>query len=132
MAEYENSTEVSASADALFDYLSDVGNLPEYFSRIRSATPAEGEAVHTVAETPDGRTVEGEAWFRVDRGAKRLEWGSEGPSDYSGHLDVTAVGDRSRVEVHVSTSRVESPEVQRGVDETVAAIKRAVEDGAAA
>ncbi len=127
MAEYQNATEVSAPADTLFDYLSDVGNLPDYFSRMRSATPAEGEAVRTVAEGPGGKTVEGEAWFRVDRDALRVDWGSEGPGDYSGHLQVTPTDAGSRVEVHISTDRVESDQVQQGVDETVATIKQKVE-----
>lgn len=128
MAEYHGSTTVSAPADSLFAYLSDVGNLPEYFSRMRSARAVDGgQAVQTVAQGPDGQTVEGEAWFRVDGDRKRLEWGSEGGNDYSGSLDVTPSGDGSRVEVHISTGRVESEQVQQGVDETVATIKQKVE-----
>lgn len=72
MTDFEHATDVQAGADALFDYLADVSNLPEYFDRMTSAAPAEGEAVHTTALIdPDGegeRKVEGEAWFRVDDG----------------------------------------------------------------
>ncbi len=132
MTDYTGSSRVDAPADALFDYLSDVGNLPDYFSRMRAAEPGEGEEVHTVAEGPDGQTVEGDAWFRVDQGAKRIEWGSEGPNDYHGHLDVTEEGRSSRVEVHISTARVTSGEVDRGIEDTLAAIRRLVEDEGAA
>jgi len=132
VTDYTGSSRVDAPADALFDYLSDVGNLPDYFSRMRSAAPGEGEEVHTVAEGPDGQTVEGDAWFRVDQEAKRVEWGSEGPNDYHGHLDVSEEGRSSRVEVHISTARVTSDEVDRGIEETLASIRRLVEDEGAA
>lgn len=128
VADYENTTQVSAPADTLFDYLADIDNLPAYFARMKSARPVDGgDAVHTVAEGPDGQTVEGEAWFRVDRAALRIEWGSQGESDYSGYLDVTPAGAGSQVEVHISTARVRSDSVQDGVDETVRTIKAKVE-----
>lgn len=132
MTDHTGSSRVDAPADALFEYLSDVGNLPDYFSRMRSAERGEGEEVHTVAEGPGGQTVEGDAWFRVDRDAKRIEWGSEGPNDYHGHLDVTEEGRSARVEVHISTARATSGEVDRGIEETLASIRRLVEDEGAA
>src|SRR5699024_3042275 len=112
MTDYENTTDVTASPDALFDYLADIGNLPEYFARMRSATlVGQGDAVHTVAELPDGQVVEGEAWFRVDRENRRIAWGSEGPSDYHGELAVSGTDGGARVWVKVSTARVESEQV---------------------
>jgi hypothetical protein len=85
MADYERAQTVEAPAGALFEFLSDVGNLPRYFERMTAAEPAGGEAVRVRAEI-DGHVQEGEAWFRVDRDALRVEWG---------------------VGVHVSTERVE-------------------------
>lgn len=129
MGEYQATASASAPADALFDYLSDVANLPEYFARTKTAEMAGPGAVRTTAEV-NGKTVEGEAWFKVDQAAKHLEWGSEGPNDYRGYVDATSQGDGSQVEVHISTERVESDQVQQGVDETVATIKRLVEGSA--
>ena len=107
MADYERAQTVEAPAGALFEFLSDVGNLPRYSERMTAAEPAGGEAVRVRAEI-DGHVQEGEAWFRVDRDALRVEWGSEGPNDYHGWLDVTDEGGgRSTVAVHVSTERVE-------------------------
>jgi uncharacterized membrane protein len=83
MADYERSQTVEAPAGALFGFLADVGNLPRYFEQMTSAEPAGAEAVRVTAEV-DGREQEGEAWFRVDQEAKRVEWGSEGPNDYHG------------------------------------------------
>ncbi len=78
---------------------------------------------------PDGQEVEGDAWFTVDDEAQRIEWGSEGPNDYHGYVDVTASGDGSSVEVHLHTTRVEDgdSQVDDGIRETLANIKRQAE-----
>lgn len=129
MGDFTGSTTVDVSASALFDYLSSVRNLPRYFTGMTSAEPGDGEEVHTTAKLPDGREVEGDAWFRVDDGAQRIEWGSEGPNDYHGYVDVTASGDGSQVEVHLHTTRVDDgdADVERGIQETLANIKRQAE-----
>ncbi len=57
MGDYTGSIKVEQSGDELFRYLSDVGNLPQYFSRMTSAEPGTGAEVKTTAELPDGRTV---------------------------------------------------------------------------
>lgn len=117
----------------MFDYLSQVANLPRYFTRMTSAQPGDGQEVHTTARMPDGQEVQGDAWFRVDRDAQRIEWGSEGPNDYHGYLDVRPAdgGHSSEVEVHVHTTRVGdgNSELQDGLRETLANITRQVEDG---
>jgi uncharacterized membrane protein len=130
MADYERSQTVEAPAGALFDFLADVGNLPGYFEQMTSAEPAGGEAVRVTAEV-DGREREGEAWFRLDREGRRVEWGSEGPNDYHGWLDVTDQGGgRSTVAVHVSTERVEDrpDEINQGLERTLENVKRLVEE----
>ncbi len=127
MAEPVRDTVVGMEADELFAFLSDIENLPTYFSRMKEASPAEGEAVHVVATSPDGEERRGEAWFRVLRDAHRLEWGSEGPNDYSGALDLDPLdGDRCKVTVSVHTVRVgASEEVDRSLEETLANIEAA-------
>ena len=134
MGDFTGTTTVSASAESVFDYLADVSNMPKYFSRMTSARPGTGDEVQTTAKMPDGSEVEGAAWFRVDADARHIEWGSEGPNDYHGHVDVTADGDESSVEVHLHTTRVEdgNVEVQDGVRETLSNIRRLVEGTGAA
>lgn len=133
MADFTGTTTVSVPTTALFGYLSDVANLPKYFSRMTSAQPGQGEEVRTTAKMPDGTEVQGDAWFRVDEQAQRIEWGSEGPSEYSGYLDVRPSGDGSEVEVHLHTTRVEpgDSEVQAGVEETLANIRSQAESAGA-
>jgi len=125
MTDYSGTITVSLAPAALFEYLSDVSNLPRYFARMTSAEKGEGEEVRTTARMPDGTEVQGDAWFRVDESAQRLEWGSEGPSEYSGSLDVQASGDGSEVTVTLTTTRTSEgdPEVQQGIEQTLASIQ---------
>ncbi len=125
MADFDGTTAVSVDPQALFAYLSDVGNLPRYFSRITSAEAGKGEEVHTAATMPDGTQVQGDAWFRVDEAAQRIEWGSEGPSAYSGYLQVRPASTGAEVEVHLHTTRVPDgdQQVRDGIAETLANIK---------
>ncbi len=129
MADFTSNTQVDASESALFGYLSDVSNLPRYFVRMTSAEAGDGEEVRTTATMPDGREVRGNAWFRTNGEDKTVEWGSEGPSSYRGTLEVSGEGSQSRVEVRLHTTRVHDadPEVQEGIEQTLANIKRLVE-----
>lgn len=135
MADFSSSTTVNASSQALFDYLSDVSNLPKYFARMTSAKPGEGDEVKTTAKMPDGTEVQGDAWFTVDDSAQSIEWGSENnDSNYGGQLKIDADGDSSSVTVTLHTTRVEAgdSQVQDGLAETLANIKRLVEESGAA
>lgn len=130
MGDYEKSQDVGAPAGQLFGYLSDIRNLPRYFTAMTRAEPAGQDAVRVAADL-DGIIREGEAWFRVDRERRHLEWGSEGPNDYHGYLDVTGDGGTSLVTVFLHTERHDSSEIDRGITETLAAVERLVEAGQA-
>lgn len=98
MGTYEQSIAVAVPPARLYAYLSDVDNLPEYMPRITQAHAVDdGEAVDVTARIdPEGeepQTVHGEAWLRVREEGRGLEWGSQGPNDYHGELDVDAADD---------------------------------------
>lgn len=130
MADHEMSIEVSAPAQQLFEYLADVRHLSDYFASMTSAEPAEGDAVHVVADV-NGNRVEGEAWFRVERGQQHLEWGSEGENGYRGALDVTGESDASQVTVTLHTEHGEPAQIESGIRSTLDEVKRLVESGPA-
>jgi uncharacterized membrane protein len=134
MGDFQASTTVDADANALFDYLSQVSNLPRYFARMTSAEPGDGAEVHTVARMPDGKQVAGDAWFTVDPVTHRIEWGSEGPNDYRGSLEVSSTSSGAEVRAQLHTTRVadDNAEVQQGLEETLATVKQLVEQQAAA
>jgi hypothetical protein len=60
MGDFQATTTVTAAEGALFDYLSQVQNLPHHFGQMTSAEPGDGEQVHTTARLPDGQQVDGE------------------------------------------------------------------------
>ena len=129
MGDFTGTTTVDVDTTKVFDYLSEISNLPKYFARMTSARPGDGREVKTTAKMPDGQEVQGDAWFTVDDSAQRIEWGSEGPNDYHGYVDVRPAGSGSEVEVHIHTTRVPdgNSEIQDGVRETLAKIKQQVE-----
>lgn len=129
MGDHERSTTVDAEPGVLFDYLSDVENLPRYFAAMRSAEPAGGDQVHTVADV-DGTTREGDAWFVAEADSRTIRWAAPVPHDYSGELAVEGAGAGSQVTVRLHTEHVDGPAIDRGLDETLATIKRNVEQGA--
>jgi uncharacterized membrane protein len=129
MGDYEQTTTVSADADALFRYLSDVNNLPDYFAAMKSAEPAGGDAVHTVADV-NGTERAGEAWFTADEEARSIRWGAQGENHYGGELEVTGAETGSQVTVRLHTEHGDGQTIQDGLAETLAQIKRNVEAGA--
>jgi hypothetical protein len=136
MGDYEKSTTIAIAPAALFGYLSDVRNLPAYMPRLTSARPqADGKVDVTAHIDPaDGpeRDVEGEAWIKVTHEGRTLQWGAPGPHDYHGELDVDPgpADGTSTLTVRLHTERAEGDDVDRGVQETVDGIKRAVEEHA--
>jgi hypothetical protein len=113
-----------------------VRNLPAYMPRLTSARPqADGKVDVTAHIDPaDGpeRDVEGEAGIKVTHEGRTLQWGAPGPHDYHGELDVDPgpADGTSTLTVRLHTERAEGDDVDRGVQETVDGIKRAVEEHA--
>jgi hypothetical protein len=136
--DYERSTTVDRPVDDLFAYLSQVENLPEYFSRITNARPVTGEQVEVDAtldadrlppevghQAGDGeKAVHGQAWFRVDADHRKVEWGAAGPHDYHGELEVDGAQSGSQVTVRLHTLHDDAEAINQGLDETLANIQR--------
>lgn len=133
MGDYEESTTVAVSARELFSYLQDLQNLPHYLPRLTSVRSNGGDkytvTAHIEPEGGEPRDVEGEAWMSVKAEGRTLAWGSAGPNDYAGELDVDPGDDEgsSRLTVRLHTERVDGPSIEDGLKETLAGVKRAVE-----
>ena len=137
MGDYERSITVNVAPDTLFDYISDIENLPAYLPRLTSARKLEGDKVVVTAQiAPEGepeQEVESEAWMRVRTAGQRLEWGSTGPNDYHGELDVDA-GDEdgtSTLTVRLTTLREEGSEIEQGLQEALDGVRDKVEQAEA-
>ena len=133
MGDYERSTSVAVPPARLFTYLADVRQLPAYLPRLTSATPTHDDKVQVTAhiDPPDGpaRDVESEAWMKIVADGRTLHWGSPGPNDYHGELDVDpgADADTSTLTIRLHTERVDGPSVEDGLAEALEGIRRAAE-----
>lgn len=131
MSTYRRTRTLRAGEDRVFEYLADVSNLPRYFDRMTSAEPAGGDTV-TVTAQEHGETEHGDAWFRVDRTARRIQWGSEGDTDYSGTIDLRADQDRTIVDIELHTKHT-NDEIDQSLDATLDHIQDQIEkDGGTA
>jgi uncharacterized membrane protein len=137
MGNHEHSIPVNVPAARLFEYLANVDHLPEYMPRIKEAHLVADDRVDVTAEKPTvdgtGETVEGEAWLKVRKEGRRLEWGSPGPHDYRGELEVdeTASGE-SKLTVRLHTEHGDEDAVDAGLIEAVERIRTLAEHYAVA
>jgi hypothetical protein len=123
MPEYERSVSLDVSEDEAYRYLSNTKNLPSYIATMVTAQPEDGDRLRVAAEV-GGRREEGEASFRTDAEAHKMEWGSEANPRYHGWLEVSGSASSSSVKIHISTDREEeADEAERALDQTVANIR---------
>ncbi len=98
--DFEQSTTVNAPADRIFEYLSDVRNVPQYLPTVTHAEPQSEGRIRTQGHAGD-REYDSDGHFHVDQQRKRLEWGSDGENEYGGWMEVSGTGDQSEVKVHI-------------------------------
>ncbi len=132
MTTHTSTVQIDVSAERLWTYLSDVENLPEYLPQMTSAHRTSGDTVQVTAQIDPSdqpaQEVEGEAWFTVKEQGKTLTWGSQGPNNYQGQLDIDAAGDSAcELTVRINSERAQSEDVEAGVQRTAEGIKRAAE-----
>lgn len=82
----------------MFDYLSDVGHLPDYLPPITDASRKGEDGIALKGEIK-GQEFTNEGYLRADRGQRRLEWGADAERTYSGFLTVQEAGGGSLVSV---------------------------------
>ena len=129
MPEYTRSLTVDADPDELFEYLSKVENLPEYFSRMREAHSVTGDQVKVTARVPDaessggGGEVEAYTSFEIDADHRALKWGladwaTRSAHTYHGELTVTPAEHGATVEVTLHTDHNDDA-ITDGIDDTL-------------
>lgn len=89
--EYSGTHRIQAPADQVFEYVSDVRNLPKYLPTTKSAQPQGEDRVQVQGEA-QGHQYNADGYFRKDEAGHRLEWGSDGEINYSGTLEVRDAG----------------------------------------
>lgn len=124
MTEYERSIDIRRSAEEVFEFVEDIQRLPDYFPQITSVQQLEEDKIRTTAHIePPGqpaRDVQGEAWFRVRTAGQSLEWGSVGPNNYKGELDVDPKDSSScTLTVRIITDNGDPDSVRDGLEKAV-------------
>ncbi|MGB3258057.1 MAG: SRPBCC family protein [Ornithinimicrobium sp.] len=132
MSTHTSTVQIDLPAARLWAYLSDVENLPDYLPQMSSAHRTGGDTVNVTAQInpsdQPAREVEGEAWFTVKEEGRTLTWGSKGPNNYEGQLDIDAVSDSAcELTVRINSERAQSDDVEAGVQRTAEGIKQAAE-----
>lgn len=129
MPVFKSSVSIEQPADAVFDFVRDVRNLPRYFDECTAADSTDGDRVR-VTTREDGRTTAGEAWFRIHEGhRRRIEWGSDGPDDYHGWLEVDPEGAVCSVTVEIHTSADGERSLDESLDRILYTLKGILEPG---
>jgi ribosome-associated toxin RatA of RatAB toxin-antitoxin module len=123
--EHEQTTRIAVAPDRLYRTIADIGNLTRFIPPLRSVRRTDAEHVEVDAQY-QGHEQHGQAWFRTDDAAKRVEWGSEG-QPYRGWMQVEDDGDGSRLTLHVTTERLSSEhlgEVKGYVASTIESLRK--------
>lgn len=89
--EYRGSRKIQASPEEVYEFVSDVRNLPKYLPTTKRAEPQGPERVE-VEGNAHGHSYHADGMFKKDAQNHRLEWGSDGEIRYSGHLEVMPAG----------------------------------------
>ena len=97
MPMYTDQTDVAASPDSVFRFVSDIANLPKYLPTVHGARSQPSERVEVDGQA-NGHAYHSTGWFNVDAAGRIMTWGSDGANDYSGKMEVSGEGDRSKVQ----------------------------------
>jgi hypothetical protein len=112
MSDYERSIVVQAHPDKIFDFVSKVENVPQYLPTVQKAELQSGDRIRVRGEVA-GHTYDNDGYFRADKEARRLEWGSDGEKRYSGWLQVEQMEDPSTAKVIAHIAFAMSDEQQQ-------------------
>lgn len=139
MSEYERSLTMQVSPQAVFDFVSNVQNLPRFMPTTQRAQSLAEEQVRVEGEVK-GHRYAAEGTFHADASTRRLEWKAD-EGYYAGWLQVRPAGDgaSSDVTVHIALQgyapgttpqqRPSDQQIEQGLADALAAIKAAIETG---
>lgn len=128
MGEFHRAIKIKAEPQAVFDFVSQIDNLPKYLPTVREAKPQSGERILVEGEAA-GHQYSNDGNFRVDQSRKRMEWSSDGENDYRGWLEVKPDQSEMTSEVTVHLSFSPRPELAQKFAEQHPDRDQAIEQG---
>jgi uncharacterized membrane protein len=128
MSEYVHTITVSSRAQHIFDFVSNVDNLPRYLPTVKQAMPQGSERVRVKGEAA-GQQYDSDGYYRVDNSRKRIEWGSDGENNYRGWLEVKGNSGDATATVTVHLSFEPRPDLAERYDQQTGDRHRTIQDG---
>jgi carbon monoxide dehydrogenase subunit G len=98
--QHEHTEHVAAAPDAVYAAIADINNLPKFVPQMTAARES-GDGRVEVDARYEGHTQHGEASFKTDEKARRIEWSAA--SGYHGWMQVDPDGDGSRLTLFLDT-----------------------------
>ena len=103
MAEYEESREIPAPREQVFEVASDIDGMSAWLPGLEVRDGGPNVARVRPGSQRPGQPEELEALWRAEGDQMRLEWGDRGRDEYSGWLQFYALDDtRSEANLHLS------------------------------
>jgi carbon monoxide dehydrogenase subunit G len=126
MAEYTDRIAVAAQPAAVFEFVSDIGNLPKYLPTVHGAHTQGVERVEVDGKA-NGHSYHSDGWFKVDAASQTMSWGSDGENEYSGKMTVTGKGAGSEVECALRFTP--KPDIEDAMDKNQGGASAAMTEG---
>ena len=140
MADLTGNITINASPQAVFDFVSDISNLPLYLPTVKAAEDAGKDHVQVTSVVDnDSHTQQG--YFRTPGVGQPITWGSDDDKDYEGSMLIEASehGSNLMLSMHLAPPPQDkqgiearsdqdfASQMQEGVDRCLQSIKSQVE-----
>lgn len=133
MAEYKHTIRIPVEPQQIFDFVSDVRNLPKYLPTTRAAQAQGGERVRVQGEAK-GHGYDADGYLKRDPQAMRLSWGAD-EGYYTGWLQIEPQADQSNVTVCLTfkdypgkgDARPSAEDIHQGIVSALESIRNEVE-----
>lgn len=107
MVEYERSRRIEATEREVFDFISNLRNMPNYLPTVESAEKVADGRIRLRGKNDDAE-FEDDGWINIDRDLHRIEWGND-EHTYRGWLKVSGNNGSSQLVAHLSLEPRYSP-----------------------
>ena len=107
MVEYERSRRIEGTEREVFDFISNLRNMPNYVPTINSAEVVAADRIR-MRGINHGVAFEDDGWIHIDSDHHRIEWGND-ERTYGGWLKVSGNNGSSQLVAHLSLEPRYSP-----------------------
>ncbi len=132
MADYQQSTTIPASAEDVFNYVTNPENMPHYLPTVKHAE-LHGKGRIRVKGEAQGHPYDSDGDFHVDKNQMQMKWSSDGERDYHGELTISdnVTNCEVKVKLHFGDDPKigadPGPRIEEGIRKTLQSIQNQVQ-----